>query len=237
LIGTSPPTAPEGCGTFNAQHALCNDWIVFQRPDPEYGFLLAYDQAREEEEEDDAARLGNFTDELRGNLENEVEQWLVPVGYRPEPGDRIHLMGRWVIDCGHADWHAELHPIEAFASSHTIDTRAGGETVTSVVVTGDWPRGVLELDLWPSARPSAGASLAWRRDRTAEVAAGLAVTETAAPADDPNHVHIEVTSDAPWRPLVTGDWNEVEPHPTRRLATRYYLWWTPRSSSASPRVR
>lgn len=236
-LGTSPPTAPEGCGTFNAQHALCNDWIVFLRPDPEYGFVLAYDQPRDgETEADDAAGLGNFTSELRGNLENEVEQWLVPVGYRPDPGDRIHLAGRWVVDCGHADWHAELHPIEAFASSHTTDTRAGGETVASVVVTGDWLGGALELDLWPTARPAASAALAWRRDHT-DAGAGLAVTETPAPADDPNHLHIEVSSVAPWRPLVTGDWNDVEPHPKRRLATRYHLWWVPKSSSASARVR
>jgi len=37
-LGVAPPVAPEGCGTFNAQHALCNDWIVYLRPDPEYEF-------------------------------------------------------------------------------------------------------------------------------------------------------------------------------------------------------
>src|SRR5439155_977965 len=83
--GVAPPLAPEGCGTFNAQHALCDDWIVYLRPDPEYGFLLAYDTEREEPEQG----LGNYGDDLQANLENEVEQWLVPVGYRPEPGDRI----------------------------------------------------------------------------------------------------------------------------------------------------
>src|SRR5207248_1726098 len=89
-------------------HAVSWDEVV--HPEPEYGLLLAYDTAHEDPEQG----FGNFSVELQGSLENEVEQWLVPVGYRPEPGDRIHLVGRWVIDCGHEDWHAELHPIEAF---------------------------------------------------------------------------------------------------------------------------
>jgi len=235
-LGVAPPTAPEGCGTFNAQHALCNDWIVYLRPDPEDGFLLAYDTEHEEPEQG----WGNFSVELQGNLENEVEQWLVPVGYRPEPGDRIHLVGRWVIDCGHEDWHAELHPIEAFVSTHarTHAAASGGfEGLASVVVTGDWPGGRLALDLWPPARPAAATTLAWRRDRAGAALSGLSIAETLEPGDAPNHLHLEVVSTDARRPLVTGDWNEVEPDPTRRLATRYHLWWSERSARDTGRVR
>ncbi len=235
-LGVAPPVAPEGCGTFNAQHALCNDWIVDLRPDPEYGFLLAYDT----EHEDPEQGFGNFSVELQGSLENEVEQWLVPVGYRPEPGDRIHLVGRWVIDCGHEDWHAELHPIEAFVSTHArvrAATNGGSEGLASVVVTGDWPGGRLALDVWPPARPDAATTLAWRRDRTGEALSGLSITETLEPAPAPNHLHLEIVSTDARRPLATGDWNEVEPHPTRRLATRYHLWWSERSASDTGRVR
>ena len=234
-LGVAPPVAPEGCGTFNAQHALCNDWIVYLRPDPEYEFLLAYDTEHEEPEQG----WGNFGVELQGDLENEVEQWLVPVGYRTEPGDRIHLVGRWVIDCGHEDWHAELHPIEAFVSTHARVRSAasdGFEGLASVVVTGDWPGGRLALDLWPPARPAAATTLAWRRDRAGALS-GLSVTETLEPGDAPNHLHLEVVSTDARRPLATGDWNEVEPHSTRRLATRYHLWWSERSASDSGPVR
>ena len=235
-LGVAPPVAPEGCGTFNAQHALCNDWIVYLRPDPEYEFLLAYDTEHEEPEQG----WGNFGVELQGDLENEVEQWLVPVGYRTEPGDRIHLVGRWVIDCGHEDWHAELHPIEAFVSTHarTHAAASGGfEGLASVVVTGDWPGGRLALDLWPPARPAAATTLAWRRDRAGAALSGLSIAETLEPGDAPNHLHLEVVSTDARRPLVTGDWNEVEPDPTRRLATRYHLWWSERSARDTGRVR
>jgi len=235
-LGVAPPVAPEGCGTFNAQHALCDDWIVYLRPDPEYGFLLAYDTEREEPEQG----LGNFGDDLQANLENEVEQWLFPVGYRPEPGDRIHLVGRWVIDCGHEDWHAELHPIEAYVSAHTrvhVAASGGVEAVASVVVTGDWPGGRLALDVWPPARPAAATRLAWRRDRAGAAPSGLSVAETLEPGATPNHLHLDVVSTAARHPLDTGDWNEVEPHPTRRLAARYHLWWRERSASDTGRVR
>src|SRR5439155_697076 len=123
---------------------------------PQYEFLLAHAAEHEAPEQG----WGNFGVERQGDLETAVEQWLVPVGYRTEPGDRIHLVGRWVIDCGHEDWHAELHPIEAFVSTHArVRSAASGgfEGLASVVVTGDWPGGRLALDLWPPARPAAAA--------------------------------------------------------------------------------
>src|SRR5206468_8567768 len=86
--------------------------------------------------------------------------------YRPEPGDRIQMWGRWSIECGHADWHAELHPIEAYVTSHSeekLDAALGRKVVASVVVTGDWAGGRLELDAWPPPRPNASARLLWRR--------------------------------------------------------------------------
>src|SRR6266480_5126520 len=45
-------------------------------------------------------------------------------------------------------------------------------------------------------------------------------------AASPNHLHLTITSNEPWQPLVTEDWNEVEPHPTRRLAAKYRLRWS-----------
>ncbi len=219
-LGRSPPPDSEPCGLFNAEHSLCDDWIVRVRPDPEYRFLLAQDREREAGTD---KGLGNFTAELGGSLEAEIEQWLIPVGFRPEPADRISMTGRWVVDCGHDDWHSELHPIESLVATHA----EGSAVVASVVITGDWPGGELELDVWPPARPSAAAMLRWRRHgRTA--LAGLTVDERAEPADNPNHLHLTVVSTAPWQPLVTEDWNQVLPHPTRRLATQYQVWWSAR---------
>ena len=226
-LGDPPPNGSEQCGVFNAQHALCDDWIVLVRPDPEYRFLLAQDREREPGTD---KGLGNFGAELQGSLEAEIEQWLIPAGYRPEPGDRTHLTGRWVVDCGHDDWHAELHPIESFVTSHSrLNAGALGklEVAATVVVTGDWPGGELRLDLWPPARPSPDAVLRWRPERHG-VAQGLTVEERAEPADNPNHLHLTVASLEPAAPLVTGNWNEVHPQQTRRLAAKYFLWWSVR---------
>jgi hypothetical protein len=207
----------EVCGMFEARHALCNDWITFVAPQPEYRFLLTREF---ETEPGEVSGRGNFTGELRGNLENEIEQWMVPAGFRPEPGDRIHLTGRWIVDCAHEDWHGELHPVESYVTEHAVDNDAVG----SLVVTSDWPGGDLDQDVWPLARPAAGAMLAWHRDR-AHIAGDLNVTESMEPRDNPNHLHVHVASRSPRTPLPTGDWNEVAPDTTRQVAIRYRLTW------------
>ena len=101
------------------------------------------------------------------------------------------------------------------------------EVAATVVVTGDWPGGELRLDLWPPARPSPDAVLRWRPEGHG-VAQGLTVEERAEPADNPNHLHLTVASLEPAAPLVTGNWNEVHSHQTRRLAAKYFLWWSVR---------
>jgi hypothetical protein len=127
------------------------------------------------------------------------------------------------VDCGHDDWHAELHPIESVVAAHLQQ----GAVVASVVVTGDWAGGTLELDVWPPTRPSATATLQWRRNRRL-AAERLSIDERPQPADNPNHLHLTIISSESWEPLVTVDWNEVQPHPARRLAAKYRLWWSAR---------
>lgn len=43
--------------------------------------------------------------------------------YVPQEGDRIAVMGRWILDCGHASFHSELHPITFMAFGHTEDSK------------------------------------------------------------------------------------------------------------------
>jgi hypothetical protein len=218
-LGDAGPGTWANCGLLEARHSLCNDWVVNVRPDPPYRFLLARDRDREAGSEQET---GNFSDELGGNLEGEVEQWLIPTGFRPEPGDRIQMVGRWVVDCGHADWHTELHPIEAFVSAHLVH----GATLATLVVTGDWAGGALELKLWPPTRPAADRHLAWKRVAV-PVSRGVTITEVLEPPDAPNHVVVRIRSTAPREPLRTGDWNEVTPDPTRRVAAKFRVWWGP----------
>jgi hypothetical protein len=34
----------------------------------------------------------------------------LPDGFRAQPGDRVALLGRWIVDDGHEDFHTEVHP-------------------------------------------------------------------------------------------------------------------------------
>jgi hypothetical protein len=43
--------------------------------------------------------------------------------YIPQEGDRIAMRGRWIIDCGHNDFHAELHPINFMAFGHAVGSK------------------------------------------------------------------------------------------------------------------
>ncbi len=263
---TLPLWHDNDCGGYDtlglaARNQLCNDWIVFVRPYPEYRFLLTKDKdffeadrcAHTGERHLPNTGCGNFDQEHGdGNQENEIEQWLIPVGFRPEPGDQIEMTGRWVIDCEHPNWQGELHPMESFISSHAYpETRqtvinnvvvrqAIGHVgvVASVVVTSDWHGGLpLELDIWPLARPSATAVLRWEREQEFSsdgqmqgIQEGLTVQEEfqPPPPDNPNHLHVTVQAESNALPQ-THDWNQVKvPVVTRRLATKYRVWWEER---------
>ena len=47
----------------------------------------------------------------------------------PQVGERIAMRGRWIIDCGHNDFHTELHPITFMAFGHAV----GSKTVVHVL--------------------------------------------------------------------------------------------------------
>lgn len=68
----------------------------------------------------------------------EGESWLtvdslahenLEAAYLPHEGERIAMRGRWIIDCGHNDFHAELHPITFMAFGHAV----GSKTVAHVI--------------------------------------------------------------------------------------------------------
>jgi hypothetical protein len=239
-LGKIEPPYHEDCGTFEANNAFCNDWEVFVKPYSPYGFLLARDETEEISSIDITTKpptiihhkikQGNFNEEYNGTLEGELEQWLVPVGYRPEPGDHILMTGRWIIDCGHDDWHTELHPYELIVSSHTEASNKQEainkvEVAASVVVTGAWAGGTLEFDIWPPARPLPNTILHWEREQDPNVVQELTVEEKLQPENNPNHIHVKVTSTAPWSPMPMGNSNDIYYNTTRRLATTYRLWW------------
>ena len=50
----------------------------------------------------------------------------------PEAGDRVLVAGRYIVDCGHPDYHTELHPISFLAWAHT----SGSTTVVHFYANG-----------------------------------------------------------------------------------------------------
>src|SRR6266568_3116749 len=254
-LGSRPPLpSTQGCGTLWAKNSMCNNWDLYVKLDPEYLFMLADDGSQSASGSGDKGQ-GNFNNTLRGNLEVEMEQWLWPMGYRPDPGDRIYMVGRWVIDCGHNNWAAELHPLEMYVSSHieSVTRVAKNSTVDGpfmkvayaepqsqrsqlaalVVVTDAWPGGTLEFDIWPPPRPSGNAKLksttiVARDSQSQEVKLGLTVTESRRPASNPNRVHVTVTSTQARAAIRTMDLNDVAylfEKGVRRYVARYTLWW------------
>lgn len=53
--------------------------------------------------------------------------------YVPQTGERIAMRGRWIIDCGHNDFHSELHPITFMAFGHAV-----GKTTVVHVLTNPY---------------------------------------------------------------------------------------------------
>ena len=62
------------------------------------------------------------TNPLTPTLDIQAHEHL-EAAYIPKEGDRIAARGRWIIDCGHNDFHAELHPITFMAFGHAVGSK------------------------------------------------------------------------------------------------------------------
>jgi hypothetical protein len=241
------------------QGQLCADWELNVVTDANYRHLLARDESTLNDRDGGDCqskhaseyRKGNQVIDLGGALGVEGEQWYYPVGYRPEAGDRIFVRGQWIIDCGHPDWHAELHPASLLASSYlqnsdyapmfgttwnrpvrlTSNWRkiTGGvpAVVTKIVASPVFAESSLEVDVWPPARPSACARLVIaREDETPDPRwSGVQFTENLLPADgNPNHLHLTITR-APFNLDFGGDGDVQNPDSHLTFFTAYMAWW------------
>jgi hypothetical protein len=242
----------------NGQH--CADWEMNLVPDANYRHLLARNESTLNDRDGgdckskhlNEYRLGNEAADLLGALGIEGEQWYYPVGYRPEAGDRAVARGMWIIDCGHPDWHSELHPASLLESSYlqTSDyapvlgatwnrplrlssnwrgiTKGQPAVVTKIIASPVFAESSLEVDVWPPARPCAVARLAVEReDPTGNPAwSGVQFTEKLLPADgNPNHLHLTITR-TPFTLDFGGDGDVQNPDSHLTFFTAYMAWWT-----------
>jgi hypothetical protein len=72
---------------------------------------------------------------VQGILGFETDQGLIPPDYRSRvhKGDRVAMFGRWITDCGHPDFHTEIHPPLLTAFGREL-TGSAGQPVTSTEV-------------------------------------------------------------------------------------------------------
>jgi hypothetical protein len=71
-----------------------------------------------------------------GTLHTEIAESLIPhgsdgkylPGFTPNEGDQAAAYGPWIIDCGHNDFHTEIHPPSVLAFAH----QDGSKTVSNV---------------------------------------------------------------------------------------------------------
>jgi hypothetical protein len=103
-------------------HPFGFDFEYFIVPDPQYESLLgAHNTGRDaagkviDTEYDAATRHARDVFGLnaaKGVLGVETDQDLVPPSFRDRvvDGARIATFGRWIVDCGHDDFHTEIHP-------------------------------------------------------------------------------------------------------------------------------
>ena len=67
---------------------------------------------------DIANRLGLMVD---GVMHVEIDRGLLPLAQRAQQGDRIAILGRWIVDTGHNDpYGAEIHPPLMMACARPI---------------------------------------------------------------------------------------------------------------------
>jgi hypothetical protein len=129
------------------------------------------------------APFGNLTTEDQTYLEMEFEAYYAGYFFAgwgwPIAGDLIFTNGRWIMDCGHEPYKAEIHPPYLWSSMSTRKRADGSlETVAEIWVNGYFPGDPVDVDIWPPPRPSPDAFLTVTRPVDAGAAYGVTVALT-----------------------------------------------------------
>jgi hypothetical protein len=162
----------------------------------------------------------------------------------PAVGDLMYAVGRWIVDCGHDNFAAELHPIYMYAKMKTVTSITdpftglvnnnpfGGQPATraDIWVNGWYPGGTdadhaIEFDIYPPPRPTPTARLVVNKPVDADAVSGVTLEWKLEPPESVNHVHVKFT--APYRENRVTQWGEVKWEINRGYEGQWYLYWSP----------
>lgn len=105
-------------------HPWGNDWEFSIAPDDSYTNLIApsnSDPSGRYADDYAAAKKAGIA-VPHGLLGVEIDSGLVPPDYQVLEGDRVAVYGRWIIDAGHSDFHAEIHPPLMMVNARIVDS-------------------------------------------------------------------------------------------------------------------
>ncbi len=111
------------------------DWEFYIAPDAPYFSLLAHSNiAGLDHDYNDAKKAATAMGlTVPGVLGVETDQLLVPANFRAQPGDRVAVFGRWIVDDGHDDYHTEIHPPLMVVCARRDSTNPDDITVSTLI--------------------------------------------------------------------------------------------------------
>jgi hypothetical protein len=120
-----------GAGDFPFDHTFGSDFNMDVTPDAPFlpaaqGDGLAIGGLHVELSEGqlphEVAPPGPATGQTWADMSARARQGIV-MRFVPDAGDRVLVMGHWIIDCGHTNFDTELHPITFMASGRAVGTK------------------------------------------------------------------------------------------------------------------
>lgn len=116
-------------------HPFGNDVNFDVAPDPEYVNLSApirkvdTDPMGRDSSIDKAKNIYGLN--VNNVLHVEMDENFVPSGFQVSEGDRVAVLGRWIVDCGHDDYSAEIHPPLLYFAAHPVGANSTRVSIVS----------------------------------------------------------------------------------------------------------
>ena len=131
MVSGTAVDASLGTGDFPFDHTFGSDFNMDVTPDPPYlpaaqgdGLEIGglHVELSEGQLPHEQAAAGPATGQSWADMSDRARQGIY-MRFVPDAGDRVLVMGHWVIDCGHTNFDTELHPITFMASGRAVGTK------------------------------------------------------------------------------------------------------------------